>query len=1184
MRRKALVGVLLVCLIFVLIVLSMVGLGLGARNNAVGGGLGSQSQALTFAVSIEEFIPGNPIYNEAPIAHILGPPDEGEWQEVLGSVDHFGVVTIGFGPVTIIDRPRNDIIFWFGGFDDDSKIMEGFRVEGSQDGKGFKLISEIPRGADLSPPVPLTPIGVDLDGTGVAEIRFLRISDTGTDYECRGLELNAIEAINTKMVSQFKVKIFVRGTDGPLDNKVVKTDRGDYIGNLNYWSSIRPDYCGGDAENYEQREVGTISYLPSVITVTVEDTDRDRNLDDFCVHEIHIYKEGDLIAWSKEKDINFGDNRPDCVSSYDFYLTTALSPEISNLMALEEELYNKALETIDLQGDNLARITADCIVDIFSLSIDMLLANDEFIKELSDKMKMDEDKVREILDSNDFRRIEGKAEDEARSILHKEVKKHFVEPLTKDQKNSIDSVHQDFLTYMSEYGGEFSADRISECEVGLKISIDALEEAQRLNTGSWNPFERPPFVYLGYRPCQINRVSMAVCGYDWADSSYLAKFASIVYKISGGGVGELITGFGIKPGVVLAAFSTIGADAYNIYAGYDYTFLAIKGEMPFHTHSHLIDDSCTTPISLLSSLLSCPADLHACDSQGRHVGLNETGGIEVEIPNAYYYHNATTNRTEIVIFDSNDTISFGVKALDTGEFNLTNVQGTNETHTTIAYQNIGMETENTTAIVNLNATSANYTMDLDSDGDDIVDDVLSPNSTEVNYFPNASIVSPRNGMNFTKGQFIAFEGSGTDEEDGVLSGSSLIWISSMDGIIGTGCSFGISNLSAGNHTISLTAIDSGGLAGVSRVSITVLPNCWCDSFDNTDKIATSTNITVSGGDVKLNNATKGNLTSIRITPSSLQTWGKFYANDTLLEGTNITYKILNASDNSTFYTINSTQANAGYCISEYAPGVDLIRLYAELNTTNASYTPVLHDWNVSWIPEITPTLIITHAKTDKKIYNLNENVTISCIVQNETGQNISADVVYASITNPAGYSEQISLDEELVGRYNGMFTNTSLAGVYNVTVYANKAGYANDTAELSFEVVSEVAGFDTGAGTYPSIMGTHNGTIKPNQTITVHKLYTYPCTGTGGHTEYAEIGNATATWSGYIGDWKNIPFDKTVVLLANETYNYTIRTGSYPQIHHTDALLAANGWINCTQFIDANGMEYNDWIPAIRLW
>ena len=149
---------------------------------------------------------------------------------------------------------------------------------------------------------------------------------------------------------------------------------------------------------------------------------------------------------------------------------------------------------------------------------------------------------------------------------------------------------------------------------------------------------------------------------------------------------------------------------------------------------------------------------------------------------------------------------------------------------------------------------------------------------------------------------------------------------------------------------------------------------------------------------------------------------------------------------------------------------------------------------------------------------------------------------------------------------------------------------SDDLAEiLNFTVEPSMSIFDTGAGTYPSIMGTHNGTIKPNQTIiNVSKLYTYPCTGTGGHTEYVEIWNSTdwnvtATWSGYKEDWHNTSFDKTFTLVANETYNYTIITGSYPQIIHARSKDVTGGVINCTEFIDANGKEYNDWIPAIRL-
>jgi hypothetical protein len=127
---------------------------------------------------------------------------------------------------------------------------------------------------------------------------------------------------------------------------------------------------------------------------------------------------------------------------------------------------------------------------------------------------------------------------------------------------------------------------------------------------------------------------------------------------------------------------------------------------------------------------------------------------------------------------------------------------------------------------------------------------------------------------------------------------------------------------------------------------------------------------------------------------------------------------------------------------------------------------------------------------------------------------------------------------------------------------------------------------------YPSIFGTHNGTIMPNQTINVSKMYTYPCTGTGGHSEYVTFFNATTgvviangTWNGYqgAGDYHYIELNVPFTLQENEKYNYTIRTGSYPQIFHTDALQTANGWINCTEFTDANGKKYNNWIPAIRL-
>jgi len=176
---------------------------------------------------------------------------------------------------------------------------------------------------------------------------------------------------------------------------------------------------------------------------------------------------------------------------------------------------------------------------------------------------------------------------------------------------------------------------------------------------------------------------------------------------------------------------------------------------------------------------------------------------------------------------------------------------------------------------------------------------------------------------------------------------------------------------------------------------------------------------------------------------------------------------------------------------------------------------------------------------------------------------------------------------------DGNITNTtheilnhsySETGSYEVTLTAtDDDGVTNSTTKI-MTVYPPAAIFDTGtpSNPYPSIAGTHTGIIKPNHTVIATKLYTYPCAGTDGHTKYAAFYHsngasiAEAHWNGYAGGWHNITFDKLVVLLPNKTYNYTIRTGSYPQIHHNRTLTVPDDEITCIKFIDANGKVYYD--------
>jgi hypothetical protein len=88
--------------------------------------------------------------------------------------------------------------------------------------------------------------------------------------------------------------------------------------------------------------------------------------------------------------------------------------------------------------------------------------------------------------------------------------------------------------------------------------------------------------------------------------------------------------------------------------------------------------------------------------------------------------------------------------------------------------------------------------------------------------PNAPVInSPANAASFNGGDYITFSGTCTDTEDGVLSGSSLVWISSKDGPIGTGQTFSLNTLQSGTHTITLIATDSESLSSITSITITV---------------------------------------------------------------------------------------------------------------------------------------------------------------------------------------------------------------------------------------------------------------------------------------------------------------------------------------------------------------------------
>lgn len=89
--------------------------------------------------------------------------------------------------------------------------------------------------------------------------------------------------------------------------------------------------------------------------------------------------------------------------------------------------------------------------------------------------------------------------------------------------------------------------------------------------------------------------------------------------------------------------------------------------------------------------------------------------------------------------------------------------------------------------------------------------------------PIVTILSPRDSAKLDSRRVLVLEGAAEDMED-ILRGDALVWISNVDGILGTGeeVVLGPGILRPGVHEITLTATDSDGMKGMATVRVTVL--------------------------------------------------------------------------------------------------------------------------------------------------------------------------------------------------------------------------------------------------------------------------------------------------------------------------------------------------------------------------
>ena len=90
--------------------------------------------------------------------------------------------------------------------------------------------------------------------------------------------------------------------------------------------------------------------------------------------------------------------------------------------------------------------------------------------------------------------------------------------------------------------------------------------------------------------------------------------------------------------------------------------------------------------------------------------------------------------------------------------------------------------------------------------------------------PTVTIVAPADSSEFTQGDTdITFTGNAVDQFGVEVPPADLEWTSDIDGVLGTGNVLDVSpdSLTAGNHVITLTAIDSESLEGTAEINIVI---------------------------------------------------------------------------------------------------------------------------------------------------------------------------------------------------------------------------------------------------------------------------------------------------------------------------------------------------------------------------
>ncbi|HIC90874.1 MAG TPA: PKD domain-containing protein, partial [Syntrophaceae bacterium] len=203
--------------------------------------------------------------------------------------------------------------------------------------------------------------------------------------------------------------------------------------------------------------------------------------------------------------------------------------------------------------------------------------------------------------------------------------------------------------------------------------------------------------------------------------------------------------------------------------------------------------------------LHSPARLHAIDEQGRHIGINNSGFLEVQMPEARYFGG---EHESIVIFNTSN-VTFYTTGIENGTFDLIIEKSSVREKEQLIFQDIETTSQTITTF-----NPVTNQLNIDTNGDGMAETSLIPPVANFTF----SLSSPEIG------QKISFNASSSYDPDGYIT--NYQW------------DFGDGNLtttdqpiiehtysSAGNYTVTLTVTDDDGLsASISKqISVSEAP-------------------------------------------------------------------------------------------------------------------------------------------------------------------------------------------------------------------------------------------------------------------------------------------------------------------------------------------------------------------------